>query len=290
MSQSTVAYPPALAAFFEQFGEASTEEQTALRPQFELYVALPPIEREQLLQKHSLLASFITAVRAIRVHDDFCRNAIHPFIDEVFERSGIQLSRDRIFELIFIHSLWGPGESPSGQGSYVEATHSLRNALPELLARYQIRSMVDAACGDFNWMKEMDVSSLLDAYYGIDIVPTMIAENQARYSRPNLEFMTLDLVTTKPPQCDMIFCRHLLQHLTFEDCQAVLKNFRESGAHYLLITSVPDVKENEEVLVTGAFRKLNLEIPPFNLGPRLDALNDQQRPNDPTLLALYSLW
>lgn len=289
MSEATVTYPPALANFFETFDAATGADQSSLPHQFDLYLAAPSEDRHQLLQKQPLLATLIEAVRGVRVHDDFCRNAIHPFINDVFERSGIRFSRDRIFELIYIHSLWGPGESPSGQGSYIEATRDLRVALPSLLSRHEIHSMVDAACGDFNWMKEMNISSLLDSYYGIDIVPTLIADNQARYGRSNVDFLTMDLVTETPPKVDLIFCRHLLQHLTFVDCEALLKNFRDSGSRYLLVTTVPDVKVNEEVLVTGAFRKLNVELPPFNLGPHLDAMDDHQRPNDPTLLALYSL-
>lgn len=289
MSEMIVSYPPALANFFETFDRASSTEQSTLRSHFEEYLAAPAKERGRLLQNHPLLAALIGAVQGIRVHDDFCRGAIHPFINEVFEKAGIEFSRDRIFELIYIHSLWGQGESPSGQGSYLDATRSLRVALPTLLDRYEIRSMVDAGCGDFNWMKVMDPGSLLDTYYGVDIVPSLIAENQALYSRSNVKFLVMDLVTTIPPKTDLIFCRHLLQHLPFSDCEAMLSNFRASGAKYLLATSVPDVKTHEEVLVTGAFRKINLEIEPFQIGPRIDTLDDSQRPKDPTVLGLYQL-
>lgn len=289
MSEMTVPYPPALANFFEVFEKSSKTEQLALRTQFEQYLGAPAKERKSLLANQPLLDALIEAVKGVRVHDDFCRGAIHPFINEVFDKAGIKFSRDRIFELIYIHFLWGQGESPSGQGSYLEATRSLRVALPSLLDRYQIKSMVDAGCGDFNWMKIMDPGNFLDTYYGIDIVPSMIEENRAVHSKPNVTFLTMDLVTAVPPKADLIFSRHLLQHLTFADCDAVLKNFKASGAKYLLATSVPDVKVHEEVLVTGAFRKINLEIAPFHLGPRVDSLEDSQRPKDPTLLGLYSL-
>jgi len=289
MGEATITYPPVLASFLDAFDAASADDQRSLRNQLDLYLSLEADDRAELLKKHSLLASLIGAIGGVRVYEPAYRNALQPFSQYLLDRAGISLSRGRIFELIYTQQLWGGGESPSGSGSFLEATFSLREALPKLFIRYHIRSMLDAPCGDFNWMKELGVGALLESYHGVDIVPAMIALNQRRYAEPNLHFSVLDLVTTTPPKTDLILCRHLLMHLTLNDCLAVLNHFRESGAHYLLITSSPDAARNDEIVITGAYRPLNVEIPPFNLGPRLEVVDDRQNPGDQTILALYSM-
>src|ERR1700759_5255204 len=57
-----------------------------------------------------------------------------------------------IFETIHRANLWSKGESASGPGSSLAYTHNLRTQLPDLLARFSIRTIYDAPCGDFNWM------------------------------------------------------------------------------------------------------------------------------------------
>jgi len=60
-----------------------------------------------------------------------------------------------VFSQIHRNNLWGEQESVSGNGSSLAATANLRQELPPLLAGLNVTSLLDAPCGDFNWMKEV---------------------------------------------------------------------------------------------------------------------------------------
>jgi hypothetical protein len=68
---------------------------------------------------------------------------------------------------------------------------------------------------------------------------------------------------------DLILCRDCLVHLPFRDGLALLGNFRQSGSRYLLTTTFSQLAKNNEVKMTGNWRPLNLELPPFCLPPPL---------------------
>lgn len=59
----------------------------------------------------------------------------------------------RVFSEIHLTNAWGHAETVSGPGSSLENTATLRRALPSLVTRYGLKRVVDAPCGDFNWMK-----------------------------------------------------------------------------------------------------------------------------------------
>lgn len=163
----------------------------------------------------------------------------------------------------------------------------IRRKLPELFASLAIESLVDIPCGDFHWMRLL-VEQTGVGYRGFDIVPELIAENQRRYCNTTLQFDVLDIAKAVPPAADLIICRHLLIHLPLQDAVACIRNFRRSGSKYLLVTNQPDCARNEEIVWTGAYRALNLRLPPFRLNP-IRTIPDPQDSNDQAELALYRL-
>jgi len=152
-------------------------------------------------------------------------------------------------------------ESISGPGSSLNQTHELRERLPLLLAHLGIRSMLDAPCGDFNWMQHVRLG--VDEYIGIDILDETIADNQGRHGSPTQRFVRADLIGDPLPRADAILCRDLLPHLSFADVWAVLRNFRDSGATYVLTTTFTGPRPNHDTN-GGEWRTLNLNLPPFN--------------------------
>ena len=85
------------------------------------------------------------------------------------------LSTGIVFSRIYEKNLWGDSESRSGRGSTLGRTAVIRDALPALLEGVGARSMLDAACGDFNWMARVDLRGV--RYVGVDVVPELIATN-----------------------------------------------------------------------------------------------------------------
>lgn len=177
-------------------------------------------------------------------------------------------SRERIFSRMYERNSWGSPESISGSGSDLAQTRAIRRALAGLVAELGIRSMLDAPCGDYNWMRHVPVR--LDQYIGADIVPGLIAENARRYGNATRRFRVLDVCSDELPAVDLILCRDCLVHLPLEAACAALENFARSGSRYLLATTYPGlVRKNKPLLVTGNWRPLDLALPPFCLGEPL---------------------
>ncbi|HEX2386206.1 MAG TPA: class I SAM-dependent methyltransferase [Candidatus Binatia bacterium] len=179
---------------------------------------------------------------------------------------------EAIFSRIYRDDLWRDGESRSGWGSTLERTDDIRRELPPLLRRLGVKSLLDAPCGDWNWMREVDLAGV--EYTGIDVVREIIAINRRRYGRPGKTFLSLDFTREPVPSADAILCRETLIHLSLADGLKVLENFKRSGARYLLISNYPAVRENTDVL-TGHWRKLNMELAPFGLAPPIESIAER---------------
>jgi hypothetical protein len=203
------------------------------------------------------------------------------------DRSALT-AREEIFWKIYSENLWGDAESVSGPGSNRDRTAAFRAELPPLLEACGIRTLLDAPCGDFNWMRELPWK--LDRYIGIDIVREIIDRNRCAYGSATRTFMRLDVVTDALPKADAILCRDCLVHLSLADARRALLNFERSGAGYLLTTTFPRVDGNRDIQ-TGGWRPLNLERPPFNFPPPLRLIDEKRRDaNGIDLAKCLGLW
>lgn len=170
---------------------------------------------------------------------------------------------EEVFSVIYYHGkTWCPVESKSGKGSTLSFTKQLRPAFSRLIIERNISKIFDAGCGDFNWMKEIDLGNC--EYIGGDIVKALINENEKLYGNENRSFVHCDIIHHDIPKVDMIICRDCLFHLPLKDIKLALYNFKRSGSKYLLTTSFPENKQNKDI-ETGQFRDINLCIYPFNL-------------------------
>jgi SAM-dependent methyltransferase len=127
------------------------------------------------------------------------------------------------FEAIYAQGVWQKGdqETPkSGPGSSLQATDSLRQQLPDVLDELVAKTLLDVGCGDFTWMNR---TALRQNYIGVDIVPSVIADN-ARYAGPKRQFFCIDAISGDLPEADTILCRETLFHLSFADGRRLLKN------------------------------------------------------------------
>jgi hypothetical protein len=130
-----------------------------------------------------------------------------------------------------------PRETRSGDASTLAATADLRPALGNWLRAQGVRSLVDAGCGDFNWMQAVDLGGL-DFYLGYDIVPELIARNQQLYgSRRGHFFAVADVARTPLPASDAILCRRVLCDMPEDEALRALAGFRASGARYLIAST-----------------------------------------------------
>jgi SAM-dependent methyltransferase len=194
---------------------------------------------------------------------------------------------EEIFEIIFRHNLWNCPESASGWGSTLKNTEAIRKQLPWLVKKLAAKTFLDLACGDFNWMKEINLE--VDTYYGIDIVPSICEHNRHNYAQYNRDFIRLDFTKDKLPKADIILCRDALVHLSFCDIGKAIENIKKSGSRYLLGTTYPNVKVNFEIR-TGGWRPLNLQKPPFNWPEPIFSIEDSEETGLPDWGKHLGLW
>jgi SAM-dependent methyltransferase len=181
-------------------------------------------------------------------------------------------SREEIYSAAYESKVWRSDESGSGTGSELRATAELRSRLPALLQRLGVRTFLDAPCGDWNWMRLIDLP--VERYIGIDIVPAVIESNQKRYGSNKIRFACLDLTTDPLPAADLVLCRACLFHLSFADGRAVLNNFKKTGATYLLTNYFTDVARNVDQFTGVPWRPLDLRLPPFGLPEPIESFHD----------------
>jgi SAM-dependent methyltransferase len=177
------------------------------------------------------------------------------------------LPREEAFSEIYTDNRWGSSESRSGPGSELAQTLTIRQKLPALLERLHVRTFLDASCGDFHWMSEVDLGAI--GYIGVDIVPKVIAGNREQYARSGREFLCGDIVTAELPPADLVLCRDCLMHLSFAEIRTALENLVRTGAQHLLLTTFPGTTRNADI-GHGGWWPMNLQRPPFELPAPLE--------------------
>ena len=198
---------------------------------------------------------------------------------------SLTLPRAQVFQVAYATDVWGSAECGSGVGSELGATENVSAYLPELFQRLQVSKFLDAPCGDWNWMRRVDLSGV--NYVGADVVSAVVAQNQ-QYAGSGVQFIHADLTKDDLPTADMILCRDCWVHLSFEDIAAVLKNFRRTGATWLLVSNSPSQDRNQNQRTGIDWRYLNLRLPPFNFPPEIESRKDHY-PRHPSQITLWRL-
>ena len=192
------------------------------------------------------------------------------------------------FLSIYKHNYWGDTESVSGPGSTLKYTDHIRTEIPKILSRFQVTSMIDAPCGDMNWMSHI-LNTYPISYIGGDIVPDLIVRNRRDFENPSTEFANFDVTKDKFPNVDLWLCRALFFHLSNREIYLALSNFANSQIKYMLVTnhSTEDDFVNIDI-ATGDWRLLDLMKSPFNF-PRtfLAEIDYFIEPFPPSTLTLW---
>lgn len=156
----------------------------------------------------------------------------------------------------------------------MDATKSVRAWLPGALERLGVKTLLDAPCGDRNWIRTL---ALPCAYVGVDNEEAHMA--RAREDGADVRF--LDIRSDTLPACDAILSRDFLQHLSKADLEAALANFKASGATLLIATC--HGADDDKDIHTGEFRRVSLRA---RFGPPIDAVQDGQ---DGRILGVWEL-
>jgi 2-polyprenyl-3-methyl-5-hydroxy-6-metoxy-1,4-benzoquinol methylase len=180
-------------------------------------------------------------------------------------------STQQVFTDIYKENTWRGKNSRSGSGSDIDQTQIIANELPILFSEFRVSTLLDIPCGDFHWMKNVDLSGI--DYTGADVVDELIRSNTEHYARDGVRFQKINLLRDSLPKAYLIFCRDCLVHFSFEDIFHALANICNSDIELLLTTTFPERKENRDI-ATGQWRVLNLEVTPFVLPRPLKIINE----------------
>jgi hypothetical protein len=151
----------------------------------------------------------------------------------------------------------GLPETRCGIGSTLAATNQIRAWLPGILRELGARTLLDAPCGDRNWIQHVDLGV---SYFGVDADPD------------NKPHELVDLTARCPVLFDVILCRDFLQHISFAEIARVIWNFKTSGALWLIVTNHSN-DENRDLNGQG-YRPVNLMKPPFGFGAPVYCCDD----------------
>jgi SAM-dependent methyltransferase len=188
--------------------------------------------------------------------------------EQIFRRS----SPEDVFTNQYGREVWRSEETVCGPGSTIEHTKNIRQELPKLIERLNIKRFLDAPCGDYHWFQLIDRPESV-YYVGGDIVLALIERNQQQYQNSNTTFLKLDITQDPLPSADLWMCRDCLFHLSSQNVFRALRNFINSDIQYLLTSTHSSSTLNQEI-PTGSFHLLNLEKPPYNFSPAILYIND----------------
>jgi SAM-dependent methyltransferase len=190
--------------------------------------------------------------------------------------------RRRTFQEVYQRNLWGSDRGAkffSGAGSRGDALLVYAQQMADLLRGHcaelgRSLTVVDLGCGDFQVGR-----ALLEAlpgleYVGCDIVPELIAHNNAAYATDKISFRQLDIISDPLPNGDVCLVRQVLQHLSNRDIAAFLERadyrwiyLTEGHPAVRTGTVNPDILAGHDVRFdwrTGRGRGVELDRPPFN--------------------------
>jgi 2-polyprenyl-3-methyl-5-hydroxy-6-metoxy-1,4-benzoquinol methylase len=158
-------------------------------------------------------------------------------------------------------------ESLSGPGSHLANTKECVQFISDIIKNYNIKSILDLGCGDWNWFKQIELNS--SSYEGWDACDQMISDNQKFYGCSDITFRAKDIVTQNYPHVDLIICRDVLFHMQ-TDIGTIITEKAKQACRYFISTSFNDVQNNIGIGKSSwGFYKINLNIEPFNLSKYL---------------------
>lgn len=238
-----------------------------------------------------------------KIRNEFSRIGIIPTLRKIFyyllnyfdnkkfkSLLSKKLSNEDRFTWIYENNHWNSHESFSGTGSTLKYTENIRKHLPYLFEKYSIKTVFDAPCGDFNWMKYLLLNVNI-SYIGGDIVKKLVEDLNISHGSEKISFVHFDLTRNIPPYADLMICRDCLFHLSYKDTYLVLQNFLLSGIPYLLTTT--HINDNEFFLnkdiITGDFRLIDLFSNPYNFpDDPLESIDDWLEPDPKRQMNLWN--
>lgn len=166
-----------------------------------------------------------------------------------------------IFSDIYKKNIWRYG---SGEGSLETYTIPYRKFLVKFLIDYDIKTILDIGCGDWQFSKLIDWSNY--DYTGIDCVQSVIDNNNSIYGKKNIKFLYCDIlndINKLKINYDLIILKDVIIHWPNEQIRIMLPLMKGKATYILLINTKEQIIDNADISL-GDFRPLNYKMKPLN--------------------------
>ena len=160
-----------------------------------------------------------------------------------------------IFDTIYKYNLWGNG---SGSGSLPWNNSKYIIYLQNLLDNKNIQNVVEIACGDYRLWKDI---KYIGKYTGIDIVDSLIINNNLIYGKDNVVFLNWDISKDKIKidNIDLIVIKDLFIHLPNSVISQIMFNIIGMQPKYILITEDTHYFNLDYNILQGMYRPLYID-------------------------------
>ncbi len=199
---------------------------------------------------------------------------------KAFFKESSNSALQQTFSRIYAKRSWGPEGAGSGAASSIEATESVRSDLISVIKRYEVKSMMDAACGSMHWMP-MVLANITATqpdfkFLGLDVACPLINNHTATFTdHSSWAFQCMDYTSQPLSQgYDLIYIRDSLQHLPFHATWMFLSNVRASGARLLMISSYAKHSGPNVDIKAGQMAFHDILKPPFSASQPLEVLDE----------------
>lgn len=145
------------------------------------------------------------------------------------------------FTQIYASGGWG-GECGSGGGSLESNTIEYRNFLEKFIVENNIKRIYDFGCGDWTFSRLIDWSKV--KYTGVDVVKSVIDNNNEHYKSENIKFIYLkDTEKFYRNKGDLLLIKDVLQHWRNSEITAFLDEVVNNFKFILITNSSPQEKD-----------------------------------------------
>jgi SAM-dependent methyltransferase len=173
------------------------------------------------------------------------------------------------FNRIYVEGTWGKdvaGKGTSGTGSTLEITREYRAYVEDFMKKHNVKSVVDAGCGDWSFSSAIDWGDA--SYLGVDIATDVIAAVRNKHEKGKIKFQVGD-ITDELPAAELLISKDVLQHLSNELVHKFIRNNLRKGKYKWVILTNDRGSEHRDV-ASGGYRAIDLAAPPFEVRGLVD--------------------
>ena len=179
----------------------------------------------------------------------------------------------KVFDTIYDNKIWTAEGNGSGSGSEPYNTINTIKVLVKIIMDNNIKVMIDSPCGSCKWtrllLEELKKNNIKIKYYGFDIADEPIAnankELESLKSYHDIELKFGDLTNMTFPKADLLLCRDVLQHLSYDNIFKIINNFSKADVKMFLLGAY--ISCDNRNIADGEYFPINLAIEPFNMIP-----------------------